>query len=61
MEHYPSQYETVKLPVNEHDSPVKANTAPELRSWLRRKLIVKVALFFFCFVGVGLVLLLLNL
>ncbi len=61
MEHYPSQYETVKLPVNEHDNPVKANTAPELRIWLRRKLIMKVALFFVCYVGVGLALLLLDL
>lgn len=61
MEHYPSQYETFKLQPNERHNPVKADTAPELRSWLRRKLIVKVTLFFVCFVGVGLVLLLLNL
>ena len=60
MEHYPSQYETFKLQVNERHNPGKANTAPELRSWLRCKLIVKVTLFFVCFVGVGLVLLLLN-
>ena len=61
MEHYPSQYETFKLQANERHNPGKANTAPELRSWLRRKLIVKVTLFFVCFVGVGLVFLLLNL
>ena len=61
MEHYPGQYETFKLQVNERHNPGKANTAPELRSWLRRKLIVKVTLFFVCFVGVGLVFLLLNL
>lgn len=61
MEHYPSQYETFKLQATERHNPRKANTAPELRSWLRRKLIVKVTLFFVCFVGVGLVLLLLNL
>ena len=61
MEHYPSQYETFKLRANERHNPGKANTAPELRIWLRRKLIVKVTLFFVCFVGVGLVFLLLNL
>ncbi len=61
MEHYPSQYETFRLQANERHNPGKANTAPELRSWLRRKLIVKVTLFFVCFVGVGLMLLLLDL
>ncbi len=61
MEHYPSQYETFKIQANEHHNPGKANTAPELRIWLRRKLIMKVALFFVCYVGVGLVLLLLDL
>ena len=61
MEHYPSPYETFKLQANERHNPGKANTAPELRIWLRRKLIVKVTLFFVCFVSVGLVLLLLNL
>jgi cell division septal protein FtsQ len=35
-------------------------TSPEFRSWLRRKLIMKLTLFFVCFVGVGLVLLLLD-
>jgi len=61
MEHYPSQYETFKLQANERHNPGKANIAPELRSWQRRKLVVKVTLFFVCFVGVGLALLLLNL
>ena len=61
MEHYPSQYETFKIQANEHRNPGKANTAPELRIWLRRKLIMKVALFFVCNVGAWLVLLLLDL
>ncbi len=41
--------------------PDEVNTAPELRIWLRRKLIMKVALFFVCYVGIGLALLLLDL
>ncbi len=61
MERYHSQYETFKIQANEHHNPGKADTAPELRIWLRRKLIMKVALFFVCYVGVGLVLLLLDL
>ena len=61
MEHYPSQYETFKIQANEHHNPGKISTAPELRIWQRRKLIMKVALFFVCYVGVGLVLLLLDL
>ncbi len=53
--------ETFETPVGWSREPDKVNTAPELRIWLRRRLIVKVALFFVCYVGVGLALLLLDL
>ncbi len=35
-------------------------TAPEHQIWFRRKVYLKMALFLVCFVGVGLVMLLLN-
>ncbi len=56
-----SNNETFETRVGWSREPDKVNIAPELRSWLRRRLIVKVTLFFFCFVGVGLALLLLDL
>ena len=60
MLNYPSQHETLEPQVDEHQKPEEVNTAPDIRIWLRRRLILKVALFFVCFVGVGLVLLLLD-
>lgn len=50
-----SQNRTSKRAVSAHQA-----TPPDFRSWLRRKLILKLTLFFVCFVGVGLVLLLLD-
>ena len=53
--------ETLEIQIGLCREPDEVNTAPELRIWLRRKLIMKVALFFVCNVGAWLVLLLLNL
>ncbi len=60
MVNHPSQHETLEPQVDEYQEPEEVNTAPDIRIWLRRKLILKVTLFFVCFVGVGLVLLLLD-
>jgi len=46
--------------VSERRKDAAAGTSPDLRIWLRRRLILKVTLFLVCFVGVGLVLLLLD-
>ena len=60
MVNHPSQHETLEPQVDERQEPEEVNIAPDIRIWLRRKLILKVTLFFVCFVGVGLVLLLLD-
>ena len=60
MVNHPSQHETLEPQVDEYQEPEEVNTAPDIRIWLRRRLILKVTLFFVCFVGAGLVLLLLD-
>ena len=60
MVNHHSQHETLEPQVDEYQEPEEVNTAPDVRIWLRRRLIMKVTLFFVCFVGVGLVLLLLD-
>ena len=55
-----SMNETLEQQVDWCREPNEVGTAPELRVWQRRRLIMKVALFFVCFMGVGLVLFLLD-
>ncbi len=60
MVNHPSQHETLEPQVDEYQEPEEVNTAPDIRIWLRRRLILKVTLFLVCYVGVGLVLFLLD-
>ncbi len=60
MVNHPSQHETLEPQVDEYQEPEEVNTAPDIRIWLRRRMILKVTLFLVCYVGVGLVLFLLD-
>ncbi|MFB0516712.1 MAG: hypothetical protein ACETWG_08910 [Candidatus Neomarinimicrobiota bacterium] len=53
-------YQTSEPEVGKSQQDTIAGRSVDLRIWFRRKFILKLSLFFLCFVGVGLVSLLLD-